>query len=54
MFSVPLYFQVTQKASNSEAGSHLFPAVLGNALGGVLCGYLIKQYAVQLYDIKLY
>ncbi|KAF5005271.1 hypothetical protein FDECE_8257 [Fusarium decemcellulare] len=43
MFSVPLYFQVTQKVSNSEAGAHLFPSVLGNALGGVFCGYFIKK-----------
>ncbi|KAG5659510.1 hypothetical protein KAF25_002069 [Fusarium avenaceum] len=43
MFSVPLYFQVTQKVSNSVAGAHLFPSVFGNALGGVFCGYFIKR-----------
>ncbi|KAH7174570.1 major facilitator superfamily domain-containing protein [Fusarium flagelliforme] len=43
MFSVPLYFQVTQQASNSNAGAHLLPAVLGNALGGAFCGYAIKR-----------
>lgn len=48
MFSVPLYFQVTQKVSNSVAGAHLFPSVFGNALGGVFCGYFIKRYVTHL------
>ncbi|OHW95313.1 major facilitator superfamily transporter [Colletotrichum incanum] len=43
MFSVPLYFQVTQRVSNTVAGLHLFPAVAGNAIGGVLAGYLIRK-----------
>ncbi|OHF00413.1 major facilitator superfamily transporter [Colletotrichum orchidophilum] len=43
MFSVPLYFQVTQRVSNTVAGIHLFPAVFGNAIGGVLAGYLIRR-----------
>lgn len=43
MFSVPLYFQVTAKSSNAEAGLHLFPAVAGNAIGGVISGVLIKR-----------
>ncbi|KAF6805739.1 major facilitator superfamily transporter [Colletotrichum sojae] len=43
MFSVPLYFQVTQRVSNTVAGLHLFPAVAGNAIGGILAGYLIKK-----------
>ncbi|KAL0767203.1 hypothetical protein CaCOL14_010053 [Colletotrichum acutatum] len=43
MFSVPLYFQVTQRVSNTVAGIHLFPAVFGNAVGGVLAGYLIRK-----------
>ncbi|OBR02258.1 Major facilitator superfamily transporter [Colletotrichum higginsianum IMI 349063] len=43
MFSVPLYFQVTQRVSNTIAGLHLFPAVAGNAIGGVLAGYLIRR-----------
>ncbi|KAK1978154.1 major facilitator superfamily transporter [Colletotrichum cereale] len=43
MFSVPLYFQVTQRVSNTIAGLHLFPAVAGNAVGGVLAGYLIRK-----------
>ena len=36
------YFQVTQGASNTVAGAHLFPAVLGNAVGGLLAGAAIK------------
>ncbi|TDZ24827.1 Vacuolar membrane amino acid uptake transporter fnx2 [Colletotrichum orbiculare MAFF 240422] len=43
MFSVPLYFQVTQRVSNTVAGVHLFPAVFGNAIGSILAGYLIKS-----------
>lgn len=43
MFSVPLYFQVTQRASGTVAGAHLFPAVLGNAVGALAAGHYIKQ-----------
>lgn len=43
MFSVPLYFQVTQTASNTTAGTHLFPAVLGNTIGGLAAGYTIQK-----------
>lgn len=43
MFTVPLYFQVTAGASNTTAGAHLFPAVAGNALGGVLSGSIIYR-----------
>jgi MFS family permease len=43
MFAVPLYFQVTSKASNSVAGAHLVPAVVGNALGGIVSGRVIKR-----------
>ncbi|KAG7136145.1 Vacuolar membrane amino acid uptake transporter fnx2 like protein [Verticillium longisporum] len=43
MFAVPLYFQVTQRASNTVAGAHLFPAVAGNAAGGILAGLLIRR-----------
>ena len=44
MFCVPIYFQVTQRVSNTEAGAHLFPAVAGNAIGGIISGLLIKKY----------
>ncbi|KAF6830412.1 major facilitator superfamily transporter [Colletotrichum plurivorum] len=43
LFSVPLYFQVTQRVSNTIAGFHLFPAVAGNAIGGIFAGYLIRK-----------
>lgn len=43
MFTVPLYFQVTDRASASNAGAHLFPAVFGNAMGGLICGYIIRR-----------
>ncbi|KAI6712281.1 hypothetical protein JHW43_005201 [Diplocarpon mali] len=43
MYSVPLYFRVTQNSSNTTAGSHLFPAVLGNTLGGLLSGLYIQR-----------
>ncbi|ROV95903.1 hypothetical protein VSDG_05240 [Cytospora chrysosperma] len=43
MFSVPLYFQTTQKMSNTSAGAHLLPAVIGNAVGGVMSGYFIRK-----------
>ncbi|KAK3305409.1 major facilitator superfamily domain-containing protein [Chaetomium strumarium] len=43
MFSVPLYFQITARASSTAAGAHLVPAVVGNALGGLISGLLIKR-----------
>ncbi|KAH7033705.1 major facilitator superfamily domain-containing protein [Microdochium trichocladiopsis] len=43
MFSVPMYFQITQDASATEAGAHLFPAVVGNTIGGIITGLWIKK-----------
>ncbi|KAI3325331.1 MFS general substrate transporter [Xylariaceae sp. AK1471] len=43
VFTVPLYFQVTQRSSSTVVGAHLFPAVAGNAIGGILSGYLIRR-----------
>ncbi|KAM0414588.1 hypothetical protein ACHAPT_013570 [Fusarium lateritium] len=43
MFGVPLYFQITERASAKEAGAHLVPAVIGNAAGGLLAGFIIKK-----------
>jgi hypothetical protein len=43
MFSVPLYFQVTQRASTTAAGGHLVPAVVGNTLGGLMAGIFIRR-----------
>jgi MFS family permease len=43
MFAVPLYFQVTSNVSNTVAGAHLVPAVVGNALGGIISGAVINR-----------
>lgn len=43
MVSVPLYFQITSNASNTVAGAHLIPAVVGNATGGILSGAIINR-----------
>ncbi|KKY25731.1 putative efflux pump antibiotic resistance protein [Phaeomoniella chlamydospora] len=43
MFSVPLYFQITAGASTTVSGAHLVPAVVGNAVGGILAGSIIKR-----------
>ncbi|KAJ5772753.1 hypothetical protein N7457_007649 [Penicillium paradoxum] len=43
MFAIPLYFQITQRASTTVAGVHLVPAVVGNALGGLLAGVFIRR-----------
>jgi hypothetical protein len=44
MYSVPLYFQVTQRVSSTIAGAHLFPAVFGNAMGSLIAGRIIRRY----------
>jgi len=46
MFVVPIYFQVTKRASTGEAGAFLIPAVIGNAIGGLLTGIWIKRYVL--------
>ncbi|KAH7160402.1 major facilitator superfamily domain-containing protein [Dactylonectria estremocensis] len=43
MYSVPIYFQVTQRVSSTVAGAHLFPAVIGNTVGGIVSGALIQR-----------
>ncbi|AEO60122.1 hypothetical protein MYCTH_2129215 [Thermothelomyces thermophilus ATCC 42464] len=43
MFSVPLYFQITTGSSNTASGAHLVPAVVGNAIGGLISGVIIKR-----------
>lgn len=52
MFCVPLYFQVTENVSNTVAGAHLIPSVVGNAFGTILTGTLIKRYAL-LFSVAL-
>lgn len=43
MLTVPIYFQVTARASVTAAGAHLIPAVCGNAIGGLIRGvYIIR------------
>lgn len=42
MYSVPLYFRVLG-ASNTNAGSHLIPAVVGNAIGALVAGFYIRK-----------
>lgn len=43
MITIPLYFQVTARASATNAGTHLVPAVVGNAIGGLISGVYIKR-----------
>ena len=43
MFFVPLYFEVTANASTTSAGAHLVPAVVGNAIGGLIAGAVIHR-----------
>lgn len=43
MFTVPLYWQVTKKASPGIAGLYLIPAIVGNTLGGLLTGRWIMK-----------
>lgn len=43
MFTVPLYFQVTARASSTVAGAHLIPAVAGNTIGGLASGMFIRR-----------
>lgn len=43
MFAVPLYFQITSHVSNTVAGAHLIPAVVGNAIGGIISGRIIQR-----------
>lgn len=43
MFSMPLCFQVNQRASATSSGGHLVPAVAVNALGGLLAGRFIRR-----------
>ena len=51
MFTIPLYFQVTQCASATMVGVHLIPAVVGNTIGSLLAGLFIRvkgQYRTPL------
>lgn len=43
MVTVPVYWQVTTKASPGVSGVYLVPAVVGNTLGGLLTGWWIMK-----------
>jgi Na+/melibiose symporter-like transporter len=45
MYTLPLYFQVSRGSSTTVSGAHLVPAVVGNAIGGLCAGLLIKRTA---------
>lgn len=42
-YAVPIYYQVASGTSVTAAGARLVPAVVGNATGGLLSGYLISK-----------
>ncbi|KAF4467268.1 Major facilitator superfamily domain general substrate transporter [Fusarium albosuccineum] len=42
MFSVPLYFQVTQRASAAKSGAHIVPAVVANTIGALASGKMVQ------------
>jgi MFS family permease len=43
MMLVPMYFQVSAHATVTNAGAHLMPSVIGNAMGGLLTGLIIRR-----------
>ena len=51
MLLVPLYFQVSAHATLTNAGAHLMPSVIGNAIGGLLAGFVIKRHV--LFELTL-
>ncbi|KIX07140.1 uncharacterized protein Z518_05117 [Rhinocladiella mackenziei CBS 650.93] len=42
-YSTPLYFQIVSGSSVGDSGLRLVPAVAGNAIAGLLSGYVISQ-----------
>lgn len=42
-YATPIYFQIVAHSSIGLAGLHLVPAVVGNAVAGLLAGYLISR-----------
>lgn len=42
-YAVPIYFQIAGGTTISAAGLRLVPAVVGNATGGLLSGYIISK-----------
>jgi hypothetical protein len=43
MMIVPIFYRIVNGASNSSAGAHLLPTIVGNALGALLCGIIIRR-----------
>jgi hypothetical protein len=43
LFSIPLYFQVTQGASTTASGGLLVPTIIGNTVGGILAGLYVRK-----------
>ena len=41
--SVALYFRVTERASNTIASVHILPSVVGNSIGTLITGWIIKR-----------
>jgi len=52
MMLVPIYFQVSAHASLTNAGAHLMPSVIGNAIGGLLVGYIINKSAPRFHILS--
>jgi hypothetical protein len=52
MMLVPIYFQVSAHASLTNAGAHLMPSVIGNAVGGLLVGYIINKSALLFHILN--
>lgn len=44
MFFIPLYFEITKNSTPGEAGAYMLPSIIGNTVGGLLTGILIKRY----------
>lgn len=42
-YAVPIYFQIAAGTSVADAGLRLVPSVVGNAVGGLLSGYIISK-----------
>jgi formate/nitrite transporter FocA (FNT family) len=55
MMLVPMYFQVSAHSSVTNAGAHLMPSVMGNAVGGILTGIIIRRLVspISLVNAKL-
>jgi fucose permease len=48
-----MYFQVTNNASTAKAGAYLVPTIVGNTVGGLITGAVIKKTGRYKYLITL-